>query len=394
VTPAPSTVLYVQSTSEVGGSDIALLRLVERLDQRRFRPLAVLPGPGPLVRYLERAGAVVHLLPMVQLRSTLDLRHQSAFVARFRSSVRRIAQLAREEEATLVHSNSLFTLYGAPAAARAKLPHVWHVRELPNLLWPLQTLLVRSVEHRSARVVVVSDAVGRTFLAHGARKPAKTIRLYEGVDTMRFRPSVSGGRIRRELGIEGGAPLVGFVGRLDPWKGCDVFLRMAHEVARTHRDVQFLVCGGSLPGFENHVNHLAVMASELGLGTRVHFTQWRYVHEDIAEVMAALDVFVHTSVKPEPFGFTIVEAMATGTPVVASRCGGVPEIVTSGLDGLLVEPGDAAGCAAAVRSILDDDAMRIRFAHHERERVEQCFDIDRYVDELQDLYEEIIAQCR
>lgn len=385
----PSTVVYVQPTSEVGGSDIALYRLVTRLDPAAYRPIVVLPHQGPLVSNLQSAGCRVVILPMAQLRSVRSPSYQAGYIARFWPSVFRLAALVRRERADLVHSNSLFCLYGAWAARLAGVPHVWHVREIPDVPRPFQRLLAAMALRLSARVIPMTDAVAR-LVGPPARRDGKVVSVPDGIDLAAFNPRVSGARIRQELRIDPQAPLVGFVARMDPWKGAEVFVRAAAEVAKRRPDARFLVCGGELAGYEAYAAGVKRLAGELGLHGRIHFTDWTYLLDDIPEVMASLDVFVHTSIRPEPFGLALVEAMATGKPVVASNSGGVPEVVEANVSGVLVEPGDSRAVAGAVVDLLANPSRAAAFGAAGRLRAERLFEVGAYVEKVQALYASVI----
>jgi glycosyltransferase involved in cell wall biosynthesis len=381
-----ATVVYVQPTSEVGGSDVALARLVGHLDHSRYRPVVVLPRHGPVEPLLKAAGAQIRILPMRQLRSLRSPVYQGAFAAGFLPTVARLRRLLRDEGARIVHSNSLFTLYGAWAAPALRIPHVWHIREIPSAPNVLQRMLFNVVERKSARIICMSSAVTALFAGDGG----KSVQIPDGIDMSEFSPDVRGSRIRRDLGIDEGAKLVGFVGRLDPWKGAHVFVECALRVARELPDAHFLICGGPLDGYEDYARRVKRLAAESSAAARIHFTDWKYRLTDIPEVMAALDVLVHTSVAPEPFGLVIVEAMATGKPVVAAAAGGVLDIVAADRTGLLAEPGDAGAYAAAVRRILADPELASRLGAAGRVRAVEHFEAGAYAAKVQTLYDELL----
>ncbi len=385
----PSTIVYVQPTSEVGGSDIALYRLVTHLDRAAYRPIVVLPRDGPLVSRLRSAECRVAILPMAQLRPVRSFGYQARYITEFWPAVFRLAALLRRERADLVHSNSLYGLHGPWAALLARVPHVQHVREIPDAPKPIRMLLTAMAARLSARVIPMTNAVATLFGSTNGAGSKLTV-IPDGIDLAAFNEKVDGERIRRELRIPADAPLLGFVGRLDPWKGADVFVRAAAEVAKRRPDARFLVCGGELPGYEDYAAGLRRLASELGLSDRIDFTGWTYRLDDIPEVMAALDVLVHTSTRPEPFGLVLVEAMAAAKPVVASNAGGVPEVVEAGVTGLLVEPGDWRAVAAALDDLLADGSRAAAFGAAGRARAERLFEIQAYANRVQALYAGVI----
>lgn len=383
-------ILYVQPNSEVGGSDIALLRTVEALDPDQFAPVVVLPAEGPLAPMLRAAGATVRLLPMMQLRTLPSPTYQSRYLARIWPTVRRLAALMREERAELVHTNSLYCLYGGFAARLAGVPHLWHVREIPPAIPVARPALGRMVLALSRMVVCMTQACADPLFGRQAQD--RRIRLLsEGLDLREWSRDSITRSIRAELGIPVTAPVIGFVARLDPWKGLDVFLEAAARIAPEFPDAVFLVSGDAPAGFEAYRDSMIARAEALGLGGRIRFLGWRYRLADIPALMADLDIFCHTSIAPEPFGLVIIEAMAMGCPVIAARAGGPMEIVEDGASGLLTSPGDADALAGAMRDLLSDPGRRARIAAAGRARVEAVYSRTAFSTRLRALSEEALA---
>lgn len=378
----------MQATSEIGGSDVAIHRLATRLDPRRYRPLVVLPRRGPLTPRLEVAGVDVVVVPMRQLRAVKDLRYQLGFVIGFLPTVIRLAQLFRERRVDIVHSKSLLSLYSPWAARLCRLPHVWQLGELPRLSPLVRRSVAALTLMLSRRVVPVSEAVATAFFGPAARRSPRVMVIPDGIELDNFSQKAVHKRLRETLSIPESVPLVGFVARLVPWKGPDVFLRVAAAVAREQPDAHFLVCGGELPGYEGYSDLLRRLAFELGLADRVHFLGWASP-DDMPDVMASLDVLVHASVRPEPFGLVIVEALASATPVVAARAGGVSEIVEDGVSGILVTPGDWTAMGKAVVSLVRDPSRARSIGQAGRERASRLFGIATHVGAIEYLYDSL-----
>lgn len=386
----PRRVLYLHTTSEVGGSDVSLVRLVERLDRTRFQPIVALPSDGPLVARLETAGCPVAIVPRMK---KLTSRHGVAFLALFALNypfaIRRLAQLVRDERVDLVHTNTIHNLYGVGAARVTGRPHVWHVREIVWQSGPIRRL-ERWLAGFADRVVVTSDAVGGMF-ADGRGGLAPNVRkVPNGVDLHEFRPGPPDGRVQADLGLPGEAPLVGVVCRLDAWKGVDVFLRAAAQVAAVVPAARFVVVGGAIAGQEAHARELEQLAGSLGLGDAVRFAGWRYGPADMPGVFRALSVLVLPSKEPEPFGLVLLEAMACGVPVVATDHGGPREICVTGETGLLAPPGDATALAGAIRSLLADPGRAREMGMAGRQRVEALYDQRETVRRLEAMYDELL----
>jgi glycosyltransferase involved in cell wall biosynthesis len=379
------TLVVVQPSSERGGLEIGLYTWLRRLDPAKFRRLVVIPHDGPIVGMLLEAGIEVAFVPMRQLRTLRSLGYQLSYLVGFWPTVLRLARLFRREHADLVHTNSLFCLYGGWAAALARVPHVWHVHEIPDQPHHVVGLLTRMTEALSIKVMVITAAVAGIFPPAG-RASGKVVQVTEGIDVVCFNPRVDGTGVRGDFGCAENAPLVGWVARLDPWKGCEVFIRAAALVHCARPNVRFAVCGGELAGYETYAAGLRKLAHEHGLDDVLQFAGWRYGWNQMPEVMAALDLLVHTPVRAEPLGLVVLEAMATGRPVVATAAGGLLEIVSDGVDGLLVPVGDVNATAAAIMRVLDDPPTARAIGQAARCTVESRYNADSYAARIQDLY--------
>ncbi len=383
-------ILYVQPNSEIGGSDLCLVRLFRAIDQTKFEPIVLVPKDGPIVPLYKQAGAKVIFTPMLQLRTLPSPIYQAKYLASFWLTVFRIRNIIRENQIDLVHTNSLYCLYGAWAAKLAGAKHVWHIREIPPNIPIAKTIYAKMVLLLSRLVIPMTQPCGTGLFGKKSNHP-KLRYLHDAIDLNEFGVHVSGERIRRELDIPWDVPLVGFVARLDPWKGLDVFIKAAAIVARQFPSAQFIVAGGPPSGFETHENEMKKLAAQLGLADRIHFLGFKYRLTDIPEVMSALNVFSHTSIQPEPFGLVIIEAMACGTPVVAAAAGGPLEIIVDGESGFLTQPGSPEAHAAAVCRLLGDSALSESIGNASRLRTEQHFSLPIFGPRIEAIYNEVLG---
>ena len=388
----PYKILYLQSTSEISGTDITLLRTLEVLNRTRFEPHIIFPKEGPLLAAYRQKGCFVHILPsMRKLTSHKGIGYFVHYLLGYPSAVFQICQLIRREGIHLVHTNSIHNLYGFLVAKCTGLPHIWHIREIV-----VQSPLLRRIEkclviRYSTRFIVMNNIIAQEFRRKGGDLPPHMTTLYDGVDLGLFHPDVSGKRIRQELGVEDKIHLVGIVTRLDPWKGLDIFLEAAAIIHKEIPETRFLLCGGEIEGHEGYETTLRHKAEALGLKDVTLFTGWRYRYQDIPEVYRALDVSLQCPIYPEPYGLTNVEAMACGVPVVAVAQGGPTELCVDGETAFLVPPHDPQATAQAVLSLLKDPARAKVMGMAGRRRAEKLFDRRQCVRKLEELYEEIFA---
>ncbi|HMF82362.1 MAG TPA: glycosyltransferase [Acidimicrobiia bacterium] len=329
--------LSVQPVAERGGSDHLLVGMLRSLPPDEFDCHVALPAPSPLAPEFAAAGAALHTVPMERLSTSHGAAEWAGYVGGWPVAVTRLVHLIRHLGIDVVHTNSLHSLYGWAAAAITRRPHVWHAREIVVQSGAALRLERFLAGRFAVRVVAMSQAIADQL------DPKNVVVVYDSVDPHEFRPRLAG-RFRARVGIPDDAPLVGAVGRLDTWKGFEVLLD-AFELAKTRRpEVHLVVAGGPVTGKEQLATDLATRAAHL---PDVH---WLGPRTDTPELFADLDLFVLPSTEPEPFGIVVVEALASGAPVVVTGAGGAPEIVARAQpgSGSTVPPADAAALADAI----------------------------------------------
>lgn len=346
--PRPALrVVHLDHTAKLSGGEIALERLVTAGSSAAAH--VILAEDGPLRERLEAAGATVEVLPLpsgardVDRSSAVGLGGLRAGAATAAYTLR-VARRLRQLRPDVVHTNSLKAgYYGTVAARLARVPVVWHVRDriADDYLPGPAVRLTRALLRRLPDVVVANSRATAETTGVRARvvaDPYEASRLFA----------------RRTSAIVGGGYELAVVGRISPWKGQDVVLRaLALAPGVTARFV-----GSAMFGEDEYAASLRRLTTELGLEDRV---TWVGFSDDVEGHLAEVDVVVHASTTPEPFGQVVVEAMAAGRPVVATDAGGPAEIVTSGVDGLLTRPGDPEDLARALEA-LRDPVLRERLA--------------------------------
>jgi len=352
--PRPPTVLSVQPVAERGGSDQALLRLARQLAAAGWAVHVALPAASPMAPEFAAAGAQLHVVPMRRISTSHGVLAWLAYLLAWPASVVRLWMLAREVQADVVHSNSLHSWYGWAAAWLARKPHLWHAREVV-----VQSRAALVVErflalHFATRVLAISAAVASQL------RPRNVVIVHEEADPEEFFPGRAG-RARVGLGLHDETLTVGYVGRIDTWKGVDVLLDSIPLLCEGSildggetagpglRRLKVAIAGGPVGGKEAYAASLRRRAVQLGAVWLGPLTG-----SVAADLIADLDCLVLASTEPEPWGLVLVEALACGTPVVTTDAGGPREIL-AGLApgaGLLVPPRDPAAVASAIASLL------------------------------------------
>ena len=294
----------------------------------------------------------------------------------------RLAQYVRRNLIQIVHSYGFYpNVFTIPVARLAGASIVMaSIRNTCDLLTPMQRRLQKLVCRFADCILVNADAIRENLIEEGY-DPKKIVVIRNGIALSRFAKKERGAVIRGELGLPPSARLVGLFSRLNPMKGVPYFLEAASVLAERFPDVYFLVVGDGAIKPE-----LEEQARRMGLGRRIIFTGFR---NDVPELLSEAAVSVLPSLS-EGTSNTLLESMAAGVPVVATRVGGNPEIIEHGVSGLLVPPRDSAALAAATASLLEDEDMAARLGQAGIERVIELFSIEGSVHETEHLYQRLV----
>jgi glycosyltransferase involved in cell wall biosynthesis len=343
----------------------------------------VLPEDGPLAADLAAAGVDVRFHPIAVLRrELLSPRGLAATAANAgRDSAIGLGALARREGIALVHSNTSVVLSGAAAARRARVPHVWHVREIYTRFgraWPVY----RRVLGTAQALPCVSRATAAQFTG---RDPTRVI-----ADGLAVTPRrVPREQARAALGLDTDAPVIAVLGRISDWKGQDVLIRALAEAPLREPGTVGLIAGEVWPGAAARLTTVLELAHGLGVSDRVRLLGFR---DDPETVYGAADVIAVPSTAPDPLPGAAIEAAAAGCAVIASAHGGLPEIIRDGETGRLVRPSDPRALATAARALIDDPTERERLGGTAAEDVARRFAPAHMVDALQELYDSTLAE--
>ena len=369
-------VVFWAGSFERAGTQRFLLELLRRLDRERFEPIVFAIKPeGELLPAITSLGVPVHAFgawsgPLAP--------------ATLRDVLRAVLFLRREKVQILSCMLGITTILGPFVGRLAGVPVV--VNNQRNLTYwfsgGVREWSYGFVNRRLVDAVLVNSGTARQELIDrfGVDSEA-VVDIGVGIDATRFTDATPDAGLRAELELEG-KRVVGIVAKLSPVKNHSMFLEAAAAMTSQRDDVEFLIVGdGPLR------SRLEKKASELGLGGRVHFLG---AQEDVPSILKLMDVFVLTS-RSEGAPNAIVEAMASGLPVVATRVGGVPEIVVDGTTGLMVGEGQAGDLASAVLGLLADPERAKLMGDAAAERALKRYDVSVVVRGLEDVFDALLC---
>jgi glycosyltransferase involved in cell wall biosynthesis len=393
-------IAYLSVSDQLGGSEIVLLEMIKGV--RRLRPAwtlqVILPGRGPLLDHAEAAGADCIVVPMPSSLARLGEfgAGTAALAARLvpvalalPGYLHRLRAVITAGRPAILHTNGFKAhVVGVRAGGGAKV--VWHMHEYVGGRRVTRSLLARH-QHGVAAMLANSASVAADVT--GALRPSVPVHVvHNAVDLRTFAPDGPAEDLDRRAGLMPAAISVIRVGLLATfarWKGHEVFLQALAAIPGDV-PVRGYVIGGPVydtAGSQYTMEELQTLADRLGLGGRVGFTGFL----PPAPALRALDVVVHASTRPEPFGLVIAEAMACGRAVITSASGGAAELVHAGEDALTHVSGDAASLSASIVRVARDPALRRELGVRARASACRRFDVDRLAREVVAIYETIHA---
>lgn len=390
-------IVFVNPVGVIGGAERVLLTMIAALlnTKPNIQLFLIVGTDGPLIEAAEKLGVQVKL---VKLPEELNQLGDSAFkgsnravmglilLFRLVKILPNIGQYLREFQRSLqqlqsdlIHSNGIKTHLLIALAGIKDIPIIWHIHDFYSSR-PLMARVLKGVSYGAKLGIAISEAVAKDAKTTLPKLPIKII--YNAVDINYFSPIPSPPH----------TPLkVGLVATFARWKGHDIFLAAASEIIKTYPNlnVRFCIVGGAIyktRGSQFSEQELKDKAAHLEIADKVDFLGFQ---QDIAQVYRDLDIVIHASTQPEPFGLAIVEAMACGKPVIVSQAGGAAELFTHNYDGVGVPPGEPKALAAAIIDLLDHPEKRQLLSENARKTATKNFSHQRLGEQIITIYQQV-----
>jgi L-malate glycosyltransferase len=371
-------ILNVVPTLMCGGTENQFMTLARLLDRSRFDlEFACLRRWGPFVKELGQLDIPLEEYQVSTFRSVQALAQQA-----------RLARHIARSGISIVHAYNFYgNVFAIPPARLVAPVVIASIRDRAPYLTAMQKRVQRYACQFADCVLVNADAVKDWLIGEGY-DASNIVVIRNGVDMSRFGGAPAGAALRSELGIPAEAPLVTVVSRLTRLKGIENFLEATAALKPRYPDARYLIVGETAPYDRPYLTELTDLAASLGVAERVIFTGLR---SDVPAVLGCADVAVMPSLN-EALSNVLLESMAAGAPVVATRVGGTPEALIDGETGLLVPPGDSGAIATAVARLLDDRELATRLGRAARNLIATKFSVEQMVRSTEDLYMELLAR--
>ncbi|HTL27868.1 MAG TPA: glycosyltransferase family 4 protein [Tepidisphaeraceae bacterium] len=404
-------IVFLNPVGVLGGGERSLLDLIAAIRARDpSTDVHLIVGTdGPLVAHAHELGANVHVLPMPstvtemgdsalrggRISTAVGLAMRGIRSANpFRRYLRELRRTLRSLEPAIIHSNGIKTHIVGRLAAPKGVPVIWHIRDFISTRPLVRRMLSLALNDR-VTLVANSKAVASDLKV--VLSDANNVEVvYNAIDTQVFSPGPGDGKWLDELAgrepVDGDVVRVGLIATFARWKGQGLFIEAAAQLLKDQPNLsaRFFVIGGPIyrtAGSQFTLEELTQLAESNGLGRKIGFVPFQ---KHPADVYRALDVVVHASTLPEPFGRTIVEAMSCGRPVIVSKAGGAAELFDDGQDALGVPANDCTVLSSAMGQLISDALLRRRLGEAARETAIARFDRSRLGDDMIAVYDKII----
>jgi len=365
-------ILQICSERKLGGGERHFADLTNNLAGRGHDVYVAVSHETPLLAGLNSVPK--ENLFELRMRNSLDLR-----------SANRLSKIIKQFEIEIIHAH-VGRDYSLAAVASLRSGNVPFVLTR-HVLFPINRIN-RKVLSRATRFIAVSHAVALSLKDQKIVDQEKIVTIHNGIDIDRFQMNY---QARSNITVDKGSRsrlLVGMIGHIAAIKGQDVFVRGGAEIVRQRDDVDLVILGDDKSNDGKARAEVETLIKDLGVEDRCRLVGWQ---DDVGKFLAGLDVFVSPS-RSEPFGLVIIEAMASGIPVVATASEGAMEIIEENHTGRLVPIGDHTALAAATLELLNDDEARDRLSRNAFEAVKDRFSLGRMVDRTEALYREVLLE--
>lgn len=386
-------ILFIVDSGNIGGSERVLIEMVRFVQDNSFDPTVIVPFEGNLKPELESYGIKVLIKPLewwITPKRPRKWWRLYMYLEGLPKRVREIAKILHEENIAIVHSNNGITIEGALAAKITGRPHVWHhhniYRKDPGFDPWFPFWSIPYVFHALSDVLVCcSNFTAMELFPKNLRRNLHVI--YNPIDTLKLDPTPPQQDMREELCLPFKTPLVGLLGRVQALKGQLEFIEAAARVRGVIPNANFLLAGTANDAYLKQVRQRIL---QLNANDYIHYIGYRL---DYGDIMKSLDVYVVAS-KLENLPMVALEAMACGKPVVATRCGGITEVVVDKETGILVDVDNIVKLADAIIDLLSRPDRGASLGIRGRKRAELLFDKRECFRSLTPIYWKVLSKSR
>ncbi len=365
-------IVFLHSSSELYGSDRSLLNLIKYMDKSKYSIFVILPCDGPLVEELKNIGVNVVIKEIAVLRrKDLAFFNMCKYIKNFFKSVLFLKKFFKENNIDIVYTNTSVIFVGGVAAKLTRKKSIWHVREIISNKF--ERMIVGKMVNIFSDIIIANSKATGEAITKNKNKLRVVYNAIEVKDDFCIKDKKTDNIV------------IGMAGRINRWKGQGLFVDMAEKVLKEEKQVKFLIAGEVYQGEDALRVNLKNKIKEKNLSEKVILLG---LVNNMNEFYKGLDIFVLPSIKPEPFGLVVIEAMSHKLPVVATNHGGPVEIIDNEVDGFLVNYENAEEMSKVVLKLIRDKSLRDKIASNAKSKVDRKFTIKSYVGSIEKILSE------
>ena len=382
-------ILFIEIASDgtVGGSHTCLFNLVSNLNSDKYKSHIGFYETNSYVDKFENIGVPVHLI------NRKPITHGIIFIRKLRNWYRLIYK-HRKELAKILKQNKIdLVVLNNTIKYSNDIVSICNKNRIPIIAYERGHLEYNRLDIRLTNSIFASIAVSKAIESNMKKQQyrARTHVIYDGMP-VHDRTNHFGRRniadIKYDIDVPEDSIVVGIVGNIRGWKGQEYFVRAFMSLGEKYKNMYGLIIGGHGSEDDEYLKLLKNITERSEVGNRLRFLGFR---DDVPELLRIMNVFIHASIKPEPFGMVLLEAMLYKVPVIATNLGGPIEILEKGHYGILVPPCDVDAIVDGVEKYLSNSTFREEVIEKAQKRVIEAFDQRKTIEMVEDLFHEAVA---
>lgn len=382
-------ILFIHQSSDLYGSDKAMLYLVKNIDKSKFNPIVVIPKHGPLLKELQKSNIRTIITPVLNIhRKMFSLKTLMSLPFQLFRSIRFLNRELKDTPIHMVQTNTVVVLLGFIYARLKKIKHCWHIHEILNFPRILRKFFPNLIYFNSKVIFFNSEATKRNYIQYQEKIENKAVIIHNG--TERNQPILNDAEkqeLKKKYCLDDKAIILGLVGRINANKGHFLLLDAFKNIHSDYKNIKLAFIGSTVSGKEEILVEIQNKISELELDKEVIIIPFQ---ENIWKFWDFMDIAVVPSTIEESFGLVALEAMLAKKPVVASNLGGLVELVDEGKTGYLFDPFVKGELEKSIRQLISDPEKAKRFGEEGYKIAKENFTLEKYTTSFENAYIDLL----
>jgi glycosyltransferase involved in cell wall biosynthesis len=379
------TILFVHQSSDLYGSDKALLLLVNKLDKNLFTAIIVLPRKGLLYDEFIKNNLRVIITPVLHIHKRIFITKELfLFPFNFIKSIIKLNKELKGEKIDIIQSNTVVVTLGFLYAKINKISHFWHIHEVLDR--PKIAVIIFSwfVKYFSDFTVFNSYTTQESFCNKQPRIRKNSVVIYNGIEREeKIKDASEINELKKSLSISINDIILGLVGRINENKGHSILLKSLKEIKSKHPAVKLIFIGSTVKGKEYVLEKIKNQIEELGLEKNVIIIPFQ---KNIWKFWDIIDIAIVPSTIPESFGLVALEAMLSKKSVIASNLGALKEVVEEHKTGLLFNVNEVESLTKSINLLIENKMLRLKYGEAGFERAKSIFTLEKYINQFEKIY--------